>query len=244
MDLKLFEASIHALVPYFTRCASIGQSTGDLEPEAVFPFLREAGIDTVQTTVGDRFVYENMVEHGHVIGGEQSGHIILRKYATTGDGLLTAIMLMERVAESKLPLSKLAEPVVMYPQITKNLPVPDRDAVMANPAVKAKLAECNTRLGQNGRLLLRKSGTEPVVRIMAEAADEATCRAFVQEMADTIAAENLTCEEFWYGKEQRYTPYSPSHPGAFRSDAYPRQVPAGAYRIPLGNSVGDPRCHP
>lgn len=158
--------------------------------------LREAGIDTVQTTVGDRFVYENMVEHGHVIGGEQSGHIILRKYATTGDGLLTAIMLMERVAESKLPLSKLAEPVVMYPQITKNLPVPDRDAVMANPAVKAKLAECNTRLGQNGRLLLRKSGTEPVVRIMAEAADEATCRAYVQEMADTIAAENLTCEEF------------------------------------------------
>ena len=157
--------------------------------------LDGAGIDYVQTTVGDRFVYENMVENGHAIGGEQSGHTILRKYATTGDGILTAIMLMERIVESKLPLSKLAEPVVMYPQVTVNLRVPDKEAVLANPAVKAKLADCNTRLGGEGRMLLRKSGTEPVVRIMVEAVDGETCRAFANEMTDLIRAENLTCEE-------------------------------------------------
>ena len=148
--------------------------------------LTEAGMDFVQTTVGDRFVYESMVENGYAIGGEQSGHIILRKYATTGDGLLTAIMVMERIAESKLPLSKLTEPVVMYPQITQNLPVSDKDAVLNHPAVQAKLADCNTRLGTDGRMLLRKSGTEPVVRVMVEAADRETCEAFAEEMVGVI----------------------------------------------------------
>ena len=157
--------------------------------------LDEAGMEYVQTTVGDRFVYENMVENGHVLGGEQAGHIILRKYATTGDGILTAIMLMERMVESKLPLSKLAEPVVMYPQVTVNLRVPDKEAVLVNPAVKAKLADCNARLGGQGRMLLRKSGTEPVVRIMVEAVDGETCRAFVDEMTNLIRSEKLTCEE-------------------------------------------------
>ena len=155
--------------------------------------LDRAGIDYVQTTVGDRYVYENMVENGHVIGGEQAGHIILRKYATTGDGLLTAIMIMERMLESKLPLSKLAEPVVMFPQQLVNLRVPDKDAVLDHPAVKAKLADCNTRLGRDGRMLLRKSGTEPVVRVMVEAIDEDTCQAVAREMTDLIRAENLTC---------------------------------------------------
>ncbi len=155
--------------------------------------LEAAGIDYVQTTVGDRYVYENMIENGHVIGGEQSGHVILRKYATTGDGLLTAIMVMERIVESKLPLSKLAEPVIMYPQITKNLRVPDKDAVLNHPAVKEKLADCNDRLGSDGRMLLRKSGTEPVVRVMVEAADEATCEAYIAEMVAVIQGEGLTC---------------------------------------------------
>ena len=154
--------------------------------------LVAAGIDYVQTTVGDRYVYENMTENGHVIGGEQSGHIILRKYATTGDGLLTAIMVMERIVDSKLPLSKLAEAVVMYPQITKNLRVPDKDAVLNHPAVKEKLAECNTRLGSDGRMLLRKSGTEPVVRVMVEAADEGMCEAYIAEMVAVIEGEGLT----------------------------------------------------
>ena len=154
--------------------------------------LEAAGMDYIQTTVGDRFVYEAMQEQGFSIGGEQSGHIILRKYATTGDGLLTAIMVMERMVESKLPLSKLAEPVVMYPQVTRNLPVPDKEAVLAHPAVRAKLAECNTRLGRDGRMLLRSSGTEPVVRVMVEAADEADCEAYAREMIDLIKKEGLS----------------------------------------------------
>ena len=154
--------------------------------------LDNAGIDYVQTTVGDRFIYENMTQNGHVIGGEQSGHVILRKYATTGDGLLTAIMVMERIVDSKLPLSKLAEAVVMYPQITRNLRVPDKDAVLNHPTVQAKLAECNTRLGSDGRMLLRKSGTEPVVRVMVEAADEGTCEAYIDEMVAVIQREGLT----------------------------------------------------
>ena len=152
----------------------------------LYAALADAGIDSVQTTVGDRFIYESMVENGFVIGGEQSGHIILRKYATTGDGLLTAIMVMERMVESKLPLSKLAEPVTLYPQVTRNIPVTDKDAVLNHPAVAAKLADCNTRLGNGGRMLLRKSGTEPVVRVMVEAADGETCEAFAEEMVAVI----------------------------------------------------------
>jgi phosphoglucosamine mutase len=156
--------------------------------------LDQAGIDYEQTTVGDRFICENMMKNGHVIGGEQSGHTILRKYATTGDGILTAIRIMERIAETKLPLSKLAEPVVMFPQVMVNLKVPDRNAVLSHPTVKAKLAECNDRLGGEGRMLLRASGTEPLVRVMVEAADEATCRAFVTEMCEAIRAEGLANE--------------------------------------------------
>ena len=155
--------------------------------------LEKAGIDYETTTVGDRFICENMMENGHIIGGEQSGHVILRKYATTGDGILTAIMLMERIVESKLPLSKLAAPVVMYPQITVNLRVPDKDAVLNHSAVQAKLKECNSRLGKDGRMLLRKSGTEPVIRVMVEAADNETCQTLAAEMSDLIRAENLTC---------------------------------------------------
>lgn len=148
--------------------------------------LADAGIDYVQTTVGDRFVYENMMQNGHVIGGEQSGHVILRKYATTGDGILTAIMLMERIVDSKLPLSKLAEPVIMYPQVTINIRVPDKDAVLSDPAVLKVRDELAARLGDNGRILLRKSGTEPVVRVMVEAPDKSTCESLAEEMASVI----------------------------------------------------------
>ncbi len=151
--------------------------------------LEAAGIDYEQTTVGDRYVYENMMQNGHVLGGEQSGHVILRKYATTGDGILTAIMIMEHIVGSKLPLSKLAEPVVMYPQVMVNIRVADKDAILSNPAVVAKLADCTARLAGEGRMLLRKSGTEPVIRVMAEAADRDVCEAFVAEMADVIRAQ-------------------------------------------------------
>ncbi len=159
----------------------------------LYKALEQAGIDYVQTTVGDRFIYENMTQNGHSLGGEQSGHIILKKYATTGDGILTAIMLMEQVVSQKLPLSKLCEAVVMYPQLCESVRVPDKDAVFKNSAVTAKLAEINQRLGSNGRMLLRKSGTEPVVRVMAEASDEATCKSLVNEMLSVIESEGLTC---------------------------------------------------
>ena len=148
--------------------------------------LDAAGIGYVQTTVGDRFVYENMTEHGHVLGGEQAGHIILSKYATTGDGILTAIMLMERVVADKLPLSKLADPVVMYPQVTVNVRVPDKDAALTHPAVTAAYEDYTARLGRDGRMVLRKSGTEPVLRVMVEAPDEELCRSMAEEMADVI----------------------------------------------------------
>ncbi len=148
--------------------------------------LDAAGIDYVQTTVGDRFVYENMTANGHVLGGEQAGHIILSKYATTGDGILTAIMLMERVVADKLPLSKLAEPVVMYPQVTVNVRVTDKDAVLSDPAVISAYDDYSARLGRDGRILLRKSGTEPLLRVMVEAPDEKICHAYAEEMAEVI----------------------------------------------------------
>ncbi len=148
--------------------------------------LETAGIDYVQTTVGDRFVYENMMQNGHVIGGEQSGHVILSKYATTGDGILTAIMMMERIVDSKLPLSKLAAPVVMFPQVTVNIRVTDKDAALAHPAVLEAHAAIAARLGADGRILLRKSGTEPVVRVMVEAPDKHTCKTYAAEMAEVI----------------------------------------------------------
>lgn len=156
--------------------------------------LEAADMQYVQTTVGDRFIYENMVQNGHGIGGEQSGHVILRKYATTGDGLLTAIMLMERVVASKLPLSQLAAPVIMYPQITKNIRVSDKDAVERHAAVQAGLAALRERLGKEGRILLRKSGTEPVVRVMVESPSRDLCETLAEEMIQVILGTGL-CEQ-------------------------------------------------
>ena len=161
----------------------------------LYKALEQANMDYVQTTVGDRFIYENMVRNGHNLGGEQSGHIIIRKYATTGDWILTAIMLMEQVASQKLPLSKLCEHVRMYPQICESVRVLDKDEVLKNILVSSKLSEINDRLGNNGRMLLRKSGTEPVVRVMAEAATKELCQSLVNEMLSIIKAEGLTCQK-------------------------------------------------
>ncbi len=152
----------------------------------LFKALDELGVGYETTKVGDRFVYENMVQNNHMIGGEQSGHIILRKYATTGDGILTSIMLMEAMIEQKTTLSKLAEPMKMYPQVLVNLRVADKDAVLNDPAVlkAARLAE--EALAGSGRVVLRKSGTEPVVRVMAEAATEEACREAVDSIVRVI----------------------------------------------------------
>lgn len=153
--------------------------------------LDAAGIDYAQTTVGDRYVWENMVQTGNCLGGEQSGHIILSKYATTGDGILTAIKLMEAVIGSKLPLSKLAEPVKMFPQVLRNVRVADKAAVRNNPAVQEAVKRAEQELQGNGRVLLRESGTEPLIRVMAEADTEARCETIVDGIVSVIRSEGL-----------------------------------------------------
>lgn len=153
-----------------------------------FKSLERAGMKCVQTAVGDRFVYERMQKDGYSIGGEQSGHIILRKYATTGDGILTAIMLTEEVCDRKTPLAELAAPVTLYPQYTVNIKVKDKDAVMTDRCVTEALNRVNALIGGNGRVLLRKSGTEPVIRVMTETEALGKCKEYANIVADAIKA--------------------------------------------------------
>ncbi len=144
--------------------------------------LKKIGISNEQTRVGDRFVYECMQKNGYRLGGENSGHIIIRKYATTGDGLLTAIVLTEEMLDSKMPLSSLVAPVKLYPQKMKNVRVQSKDAVMADQELKAKVEECQNRIGEDGRVLLHRSGTEPVIRIMAECKTEELCDKYIDRI--------------------------------------------------------------
>jgi len=148
--------------------------------------LAQIGIKCVQTSVGDRFVYECMQEHDYSIGGEQSGHIIMKKYATTGDGILTALMLTEEMCDSKLALSKLCESIKVYPQYTRNIRVRNKDAVMKDSEVLLALRRVEEKIGENGRVLLRKSGTEPVIRIMVECEEEELCRSYANTVAEAI----------------------------------------------------------
>lgn len=152
----------------------------------LFSSLEKIGIRTEQTAVGDRFVYENMLSHDYSLGGEQSGHIILKKYATTGDGILTAIMLAEEVCDSKLSLAKLCEAVTLYPQFIKNIRVKNKAAVLEDSTVLSELKAVEDEINGNGRALLRQSGTEPVIRIMIEAEDEEKCRIFAERIANAV----------------------------------------------------------
>ncbi|MBE5787046.1 MAG: phosphoglucosamine mutase [Clostridiales bacterium] len=153
--------------------------------------LEKAGIDQVQTKVGDRFVYECMRAGGHLLGGEQSGHIIFSKYATTGDGVLTAIKLMQAILDQKQPLSKLAEPVTLFPQVLKNVRVTDKEAALAHPDVQEALTKAKEMIGGAGRVLLRKSGTEPVIRVLAEAENEALCQKCVDHILQAMKKAEL-----------------------------------------------------
>ena len=135
----------------------------------LFKALDVAGIGYEKTKVGDKYVYENMKANDYVLGGEQSGHIIFSKRAHTGDGILTAIMLMNVMIKTQLPLSILAQNCEMYPQVLKNVVVDDKEATLADAAVQKAVDECTEKLGTTGRVLLRASGTEPVLRVMAEA---------------------------------------------------------------------------
>lgn len=157
----------------------------------LYKALELAGIDYVQTTVGDKYVYENMVSFGNCVGGEQSGHIILSKYATTGDGILTAIKLTEACLAAKQPLSVLAAPVKMYPQVLKNIRVADKAAVRADEEITKLVKEIGDELQGIGRILLRESGTEPVIRVMAEAENEGLCEKYVDKVIDLIKRRGL-----------------------------------------------------
>ncbi len=151
-----------------------------------FKALEEEGIECVQTTVGDKFVHDAMVEHDASLGGEQTGHTIIRKYASTGDGILTAIMLTECMVESKLPLSELAEPVKMYPQTVRNVTVKNKSAVTSDEQVQQLVDDIRKSLGKSGRILLRESGTEPVVRVMVESTSQKTCEQYAEKVVALI----------------------------------------------------------
>ena len=150
----------------------------------LYKALDELGIGYEKTKVGDKYVAENMRQNGHLIGGEQSGHIIFGRYANTGDGLLTAIKVMEVITETKQPLSVLASPMTMYPQVLKNVVVTDKDETLACPEVQAAKEKAERELGSDGRVLLRKSGTEPLLRVMSEATTYELC----EEKVDAIIA--------------------------------------------------------
>lgn len=157
----------------------------------LFKALDQAGIEYDVTKVGDKYVNEDMMKNGYVLGGEQSGHIIFSRYATTGDGILTAIMLMETILESKTNLKTLAGGMKKYPQLLKNVRVEDKQAVMDNEAVSRCEKDITEQLGGNGRILLRESGTEPVIRVMVEAETDALCEKYVEQMIGVIRKEGL-----------------------------------------------------
>jgi phosphoglucosamine mutase len=146
--------------------------------------LAEIGIKCVETKVGDRFVYECMQKNDYCLGGEQSGHIILKKYATTGDGILTAIMITEELCDSKLKLSKLTEALKFYPQYTKSVKVKDKSAAVNDPEVLRAVRDAESVINGRGRVLLRQSGTEPVIRVMVES--ESSCRELVDMIVSTV----------------------------------------------------------
>lgn len=150
-----------------------------------------AGIKYEKTAVGDKYVCENMMANGHSLGGEQSGHIIFSKHATTGDGILTSLMVMEVMIEKKLPLNILASEVTIYPQLLKNVRVSNKAAARNNAAVKAMVAQVAEELGDDGRILVRESGTEPVIRVMVEAKKDAICKEMVDKVIDVMDKEGL-----------------------------------------------------
>ena len=151
--------------------------------------MREHGIRMLETKVGDRYVLEALGEHGLALGGEQSGHVIMSAWATTGDGILTGLSVMGEMARTGKTLAELASVMTVYPQIMINVKGVDHHALGANEAVAAAVADAEARLGDSGRVLLRPSGTEPLVRVMVEATDQPTADAIAHELADVVRAQ-------------------------------------------------------
>ena len=155
----------------------------------LFKALDRVGIEYDRTKVGDKYVYENMVETGNRIGGEQSGHIIFSKYETTGDGILPSLKVMEAMLAKEKPLSELAAPVIFYPQVLKNVRVKSKPDAQNDPDVQAAVQKVADELGDTGRILVRESGTEPVIRVMVEADTEDICEKHVDAVIDVITAK-------------------------------------------------------
>lgn len=147
----------------------------------------DINIGYAKTAVGDKYVYEYMKENGCRLGGEQSGHIIFSKYASTGDGILTSLKIMEVLQAKEKPLSELAAPFVVYPQVLENVRVKDKSAAQADPDVKSAVQEITDALGTSGRILVRESGTEPLVRVMVEAENEDICRSYVDKVLAVLS---------------------------------------------------------
>ena len=158
----------------------------------LYKALDELGIDYAKTKVGDKYVYEYMMQNNCRIGGEQSGHIIFSKYASTGDGLLTSLKMMEVMLAKKKTLSQLCQGLTIYPQVLKNVRVADKAAAQADPDVQAAVADVAAKLGDTGRILVRESGTEPVIRVMVEAESDAVCHEYVDLVVDTIRRKGHT----------------------------------------------------
>lgn len=152
----------------------------------LYKALDREGIGYEKTAVGDKYVYENMSQNGYCLGGEQSGHIIFSKNATTGDGILTSLKVMEVMLEKKQPLDQLASEVEIYPQVLKNVRVKDKKAAQEDADVQAEVSKVTEALGDDGRILLRQSGTEPVVRVMVEAPDHHTCEKYVDQVIEVM----------------------------------------------------------
>ena len=152
------------------------------------------GMKYEQTAVGDKYVYENMLKNGYVLGGEQSGHIIFSKHARTGDGILTSLMVMEAIIEKKQTLGTLADEVKIFPQLLKNVRVKDKKTALDNAAVQAAVEKTAEELGTDGRILVRESGTEPVIRVMVEAGTDDLCHKYVDSVVDVMEAEGLVVE--------------------------------------------------
>ncbi len=178
----------------------IGQLTGDTVVTTVmsnlglYKALEAEGMHSEQTAVGDKYVAENMMANGYSLGGEQSGHIIFSKYATSGDGILTSLMVMQAVIEKKSSLATLANEMQTYPQCLKNIIVKDKKAAQEDPAVLAAAEKVREELAGEGRILLRASGTEPKVRVMVEAKTDELAEKCVDDVIAVIKAEGLALE--------------------------------------------------
>lgn len=182
---------LYVCAKYMQERGTFGNSkvvTTIMSNMGLYKALDALGIGYEKTAVGDKYVAENMRRFGHLIGGEQSGHIIFGRLANTGDGLLTAIKVMEVICETKMPLSELAAGMTMYPQKLKNVVVTDKDETLECEAVKAMVAQVEDELGDEGRVVLRKSGTEPVLRVMVEAGSHELCEEKLEKIIAAMKA--------------------------------------------------------